>query len=168
MKAQEKTIGHTLLPPQVLKVPIYQRTYSWSQERQLNTFWSQLKEKADAVRAGNDEVLSHYFGALLLVPSDGMHGELQTYNIVDGQQRLTTVMLCLSAFRQLAELNGYDRPMLEIGSWLFNEGQVGNSLKLETNAKDRGVFSDLMRLGRQGQEKYHHLFHRNGSLNNKR
>ena len=165
MKAQEATIERTLQPAQILKVPIYQRTYSWTQERQLATFWAQIKEKADAVRAVDGEVLSHYFGALLLVPSKAIHGELQTYNIVDGQQRLTTIMLCLSALRQLSELNGFDRLMLDIDHCLFNEGQGASQVKLETNAKDREVFLDLLHLGKQGlRDKYYRLFQKNDAL----
>lgn len=165
MKAQESTIERTLQPTQILKVPIYQRTYTWTKEKQLNKFWSQIKEKADAIRSADDQVLSHYFRALLLVPSKAVHGEVQTYNIVDGQQRLTTIMLCLGALKQLAGDNGFDRVVSEIDRCLMNDLQGGSQFKLDTNAKDKEVFYDLMRLGRQGlREKYHRLFQKNGSL----
>ena len=84
-------------------MPIYQRSYTWTEEKQLAPFLTQLKEKADTILHNEEEVLSHYFGALMLIPASTIHGETQVYNIVDGQQRLTTIMLCLSALRQLAE-----------------------------------------------------------------
>jgi len=165
MNAQEATIARTLQPIQVLKVPIYQRAYSWTEERQLATFWSQIKEKADAIKSQESEVLSHYFGALILVPSKPVHGEVQTYNIVDGQQRLTTIMLCLSAFRQLARLRGFEQITLDIDSCLFNDGHGRPQIKLGTNAKDRVVFEDLMQKDKQGLiDKYHTFFQKNGAL----
>jgi len=68
-------------------------------------------------------------------------------------------MLCLGALKQLAGDNGFDRVVSEIDRCLMNDLQGGSQFKLDTNAKDKEVFSDLMRLGRQGlREKYHRLF----------
>lgn len=68
-------------------IPAYQRRYSW-QNRQCEELW------LDILRAGRRDE-GHFSGTILyeIKPGDG------TMSIVDGQQRMTTVMLMLVALR---------------------------------------------------------------------
>ncbi|MDA8009119.1 MAG: DUF262 domain-containing protein [Alphaproteobacteria bacterium] len=69
------------------KIPIYQRTYDWDEDH-----WSQLW--SDVIRAGRSEQDRHFLGTIVY-KAEGTTGagEIQKYLVVDGQQRLTTVIL---------------------------------------------------------------------------
>lgn len=72
-------------------IPVFQRVYSWN-ARQCEELWD------DVLKAGKDEE-SHFMGMLLYSrDADSAHGD-EVLNVIDGQQRMTTLMLLLVAFR---------------------------------------------------------------------
>ncbi|MFV2110340.1 GmrSD restriction endonuclease domain-containing protein [Micromonospora sp. LOL_015] len=79
------------------RVPLYQRTYSWS-EQQCKRLWEDIKKLADDRRA--DPAATHFIGSVVLAPSPeiGPVG-VQEFLVVDGQQRLTTLSILLCAIR---------------------------------------------------------------------
>lgn len=78
-------------------VPFYQRTYVWNAEEQWAPLWSDIESKADQ-RLENEEPTAHFLGAIVLEPRQlrGLRG-VPPYNIIDGQQRLTTLQFVLAA-----------------------------------------------------------------------
>ncbi|WCB34924.1 DUF262 and DUF1524 domain-containing protein [Helicobacter pylori] len=76
-----------------LVIPIYQRLYSWEKE-QCKQLWDDIVKMG-----GNDQMNGHFIGSIVFV-HDGIystgHNELL---IIDGQQRLTTITLLLTALR---------------------------------------------------------------------
>ncbi|BDA06393.1 hypothetical protein OHP006_05850 [Helicobacter pylori] len=74
-------------------IPIYQRVYSWEKE-QCKQLWDDIIKTG-----GNDQIEGHFIGSIVFV-HDGIyttsHNELL---IIDGQQRLTTITLLLTALR---------------------------------------------------------------------
>ena len=79
------------------RVPLYQRTYSWRKE-QLQRLWDDVVKLAET-RLEHPEA-THFMGSVVLAPSpfNGPVG-VQSYLVVDGQQRLTTLTLLLAALR---------------------------------------------------------------------
>lgn len=67
------------------QVPLYQRNYSWEEEH-VEDLWDDLVE---AVEMNRD----HYIGTFLLMENGDEQGT--THSIIDGQQRLTTLMILL-------------------------------------------------------------------------
>ncbi len=66
-------------------IPVFQRSYTWSQA-QCDELWR------DMLKSANEEC-DHFTGAVLCMPeSDGL-----SYQIVDGQQRLATLTLLMIA-----------------------------------------------------------------------
>ena len=90
MDAKPLSLGKIVSERQRFVVPIYQRTYSWTVKEQLQALFDQIEDKTvERLTTGKVE-FSHYMGALLLIPeSDPVFGRIQTFDIVDGQQRLT-------------------------------------------------------------------------------
>ncbi|GAA7641222.1 hypothetical protein JP0138_13910 [Helicobacter pylori] len=80
---QEKQL---VIPKKQLVIPIYQRLYSWEKE-QCKQLWDDIIKIG-----GNDKMDGHFIGSILYVP-DGIT------LIIDGQQRLTTITLLLTALR---------------------------------------------------------------------
>lgn len=92
MKATEaKFLWFLKKSPQFL-IPIYQRTYSWT-ERECRQLWD------DILRTGkNDDIAAHFVGSIVYIEQGLFQVASQSQLLViDGQQRLTTVMLILEA-----------------------------------------------------------------------
>ncbi len=71
-----------------LVIPIYQRLYSWEKE-QCKQLWD------DIIKIGGDDKMDgHFIGSIL-----GITHTDNTLFIIDGQQRLTTITLLLTALR---------------------------------------------------------------------
>lgn len=103
MKATEaKTLEFLKRSPQFV-VPIYQRTYSWT-ERQCRQLWD------DILRTGrNDAIAAHFMGSIVYVEKGLYQVSSQSpLLVIDGQQRLTTVMLIIEA---LARVLGDSEPL---------------------------------------------------------
>ncbi|KAB2755671.1 DUF262 domain-containing protein [Brucella anthropi] len=78
----------------ILRIPRFQRDYSWKEEH-WEDLWSDLLELL-----ATDDDPSHYMGYLVLQPKNG-----QSLDVIDGQQRLTTLsILILAAMRRIQEL----------------------------------------------------------------
>ncbi|WP_459101378.1 GmrSD restriction endonuclease domain-containing protein [Helicobacter pylori] len=75
-----------------LVIPIYQRLYSWEKE-QCKQLWDDIIKIG-----GNDKMDGHFIGSILYV-LDGITHSNNALLIIDGQQRLTTITLLLTALR---------------------------------------------------------------------
>jgi uncharacterized protein with ParB-like and HNH nuclease domain len=103
MDAKPLSLGKIVSERQRFVVPIYQRTYEWTAKDQIEALFDQIEEKTKELLETGKVAFAHYMGALLLIPdSDPVFGRIQTFNIVDGQQRLTTFHICLAALRDVA------------------------------------------------------------------
>jgi uncharacterized protein with ParB-like and HNH nuclease domain len=77
------------------RAPLYQRRFRWNVQK-ARIFWDDLLDLMES-RPGR----THFFGAMVLEPavttqtSEG--GDIACYNVVDGQQRLITLSLFVSA-----------------------------------------------------------------------
>ena len=92
MKATEANLlGFLRKSPQFI-IPIYQRTYSWT-EPQCHQLWD------DIIRTGNDDGISgHFIGSIVYIERGLYQVSSQTpLLVIDGQQRLTTISLILEA-----------------------------------------------------------------------
>ena len=84
-------------------IPIYQRTYSWT-ERECLQLWE------DILRTGSNASISAHFTGSIVYIEEGLY-QVSRHSpllVIDGQQRLTTVMLLLEA---LARHVGDDEPV---------------------------------------------------------
>ncbi|GAA7651478.1 DUF262 and DUF1524 domain-containing protein [Helicobacter pylori] len=73
-------------------IPIYQRVYSW-EKKQCKELWDDITKIG-----GNDKMDGHFIGSILYVLDDITHSG-NALLIIDGQQRLTTITLLLTALR---------------------------------------------------------------------
>ncbi len=96
----KKTIGDLLSDPsRKTAVPDYQRDYSWS-ESHIDYFWQDLMEFKEAHNEISLRTAEYFVGSMVRVESDS------GYELLDGQQRLATAVILLSAIRdRLKSLN---------------------------------------------------------------
>ncbi|MBN2146667.1 MAG: DUF262 domain-containing protein [Anaerolineales bacterium] len=92
MKATEANLLEFLKKSPQFVIPIYQRTYSWS-ERECLQLWN------DILRTGsNDTVSAHFIGSIVYIEKGLYQVSSQSpLLVIDGQQRLTTISLILEA-----------------------------------------------------------------------
>ena len=103
MKATEAKLLSFLQKSPQFVIPIYQRTYSWT-DKQCRQLWD------DIVRAGlSDEIAVHFIGSIVYVEEGLSQVTHQApLLVIDGQQRLTTLTLLIEA---LARRLGDDEPV---------------------------------------------------------
>jgi uncharacterized protein with ParB-like and HNH nuclease domain/predicted transport protein len=91
---QAKVLDFIKKSPQFI-IPIYQRNYSWTQD-QCRQLWN------DIVRTGeNDAVSAHFIGSIVYIEKGIYHVTSQPpLLVIDGQQRLTTITILLSALME--------------------------------------------------------------------
>jgi hypothetical protein len=88
VKAEERTIGNILTEQICYEIPPYQRPYSWKKENV-----QQLLEDVWEAYEANDK--EYFIGSLITIEKE----RNQRYDVVDGQQRLTTLNLIFSRLR---------------------------------------------------------------------
>ena len=107
-------------------IPIYQRTYEWKRE-QCMQFWE------DVLNIGGiSEPKPHFFGSIVYMdPEEPQNiGDVREIFVIDGQQRLTTLSLLLSALSRVIQEQGVDigiSPKELSNLYLFNDNKVGES-----------------------------------------
>jgi alkylated DNA nucleotide flippase Atl1 len=97
MRAQEITFLKLVQGDKQFQVPLYQRTYSWGRE-QLERLWDDVRELVEQQLEGAAPP-PHFLGSVVLAPGQIQAGGVQRWLVVDGQQRLTTLMLAFTALR---------------------------------------------------------------------
>jgi uncharacterized protein with ParB-like and HNH nuclease domain/predicted transport protein len=103
VKATEAKLLDFLKKSPQFVIPIYQRTYSWT-EKECRQLWD------DILRAGrNEAVPAHFIGSIVYVEK-GLYSIMNQppLLVIDGQQRLTTMMLLVEA---LARSMGAAEPL---------------------------------------------------------
>src|SRR5258706_9206053 len=137
MKATETNLLKFLQGTRQFIIPIYQRTYSWTQS-QCQQLWN------DILRAGTDEEVSgHFIGSVVYVER-GLYtiSSVPQVLVIDGQQRLTTLTLLLAALGKVIEereLSGETSRKKIDNYYLFNseeEDELHYKLLLTRGDKD--------------------------------
>lgn len=139
MRAHEVDLITLVQGTKQFQVPLYQRVYSWT-GKQLGQLWSDILGEAE--RLGDDVPAGHFIGSVVLAPSPALQaGGLQRWLVVDGQQRLTTLMLALAALRDhLAKDNSESTERID-EEYLINKWHQGDDrLRLLPTQHDREAF----------------------------
>lgn len=138
-------------------IPDYQRPYAWGED-ECATLWDDLfsfafpNDDCDAFDSSADE---YFLGPIVTFKNDA--GQLE---IIDGQQRLTTIMLLLRAFYDKFA-NMKDKQSVKVRESIagcvwktdeFDEPDMG-ALKIDSEVAsdaDKGEFLDILRHGSVG------------------
>ena len=102
-------------------IPPFQRPYVWSQDDQWEPLWEDVRNVAENYleeleRSGNNGVEAeqktsrHFLGAVVLKQVPTAAKEIDQREVIDGQQRVTTLQLLLDAIQQICEES--DRPYI--------------------------------------------------------
>ncbi|CAG9172536.1 hypothetical protein LMG23992_02261 [Cupriavidus laharis] len=87
------------------QVPLFQRPYVWTQEANWEPLWEDIQSLLDKHLRGG-KVHPHFLGAVVLEQLANSTGSIESRQVIDGQQRFTTLQLFLMAARDLATVHG--------------------------------------------------------------
>ncbi|MBJ2229397.1 DUF262 domain-containing protein [Pseudomonas simiae] len=93
------------------QIPIFQRGYVWTLEKQVGPLWTDIHDQAEAVLARKAASAAnpsnsvkaapkHFLGSIVMTPVQSTFGRVGAFEVIDGQQRSTTLQLLLLALRQ--------------------------------------------------------------------
>ncbi len=151
MKATEaKLLSFLQKSPQFI-IPIYQRTYSWT-DKQCRQLWD------DILRAGSSDAIAvHFIGSIVYVEQGLSQVTHQApLLVIDGQQRLTTVTLLIEALaRSLGDgepVDGFSAAKLR-HYYLSNPLESGDRyFKLLLSQTDNASLKAIIKKGEQPKD----------------
>lgn len=113
----------------VFYIPNYQRDYAWGID-QFNDLWEDLKENVKVVKEkGLSDESGHFLGTIVIAP----HG-YNAYDLIDGQQRMTTIFMLLYALLARSSKNR-----------IYVEADDGKQTKrLQVIEKNQDFFTKLL------------------------
>ena len=138
MRAHEVSFLDLVQGEKQFQVPLYQRTYSWG-GKQLAQLWRDLLAQSEAMADGAPAG-THFMGSVVITPSPTLQAAgVNRWLLVDGQQRLTTLMLALAAIRD--HVGGGGEADRIHRQYLVNEFRQGDDhLRLLPTQADRDAY----------------------------
>jgi hypothetical protein len=133
--------------PQRLVVPLFQRPYVWNETDQWEPLWSDVRRITEVHLAAGGAPAAHFLGAIVLQRMETAYGALQVWQIIDGQQRLTTLQLLLDAAASIFAARGAPHLAARVETLTHNAAAYvseGSSLKLQHTNRDAAAFSEVM------------------------
>lgn len=123
-------------------VPDYQREYVWKADGQVEQFLTDIDNEYDDQA---DEQDNYFIGSIIIVKNKNK------YDVIDGQQRLTTITLTLCAIRDLLQQQDLDNKqknylnMVEELLYSFEPDTEETELRLELQyAESKGYLENLI------------------------
>ena len=129
MENGQKTISDLFESRRLFNIPRYQRAYAW-EEKHLQDFIGDIKSQ-------NLE-RDYFFGTILLQVADS-NGLFKVVDIVDGQQRITTLVIFMRALLKKLAVAGDD-----VGIFEESYVQYRDEYKLRVLEYDNAFFQNYI------------------------
>lgn len=140
LSAKEQPLSKIFSDDYVFSIPGYQRPYSWGTDQAQEL----LDDLIDYMQAGGtklDEVAPYFLGSIVLIKRESS----SEATVVDGQQRLTTLTLLLSAIRASVSSAGMQAG---ITKRIYEHGDVVTATaaryRLSLRERDREFFREYV------------------------
>ncbi|GAA7408880.1 DUF262 domain-containing protein [Helicobacter pylori] len=135
MRATESTINNFFaLTDTIFSIPVYQRNYTWEEEN--------CEKLLQDIVSISQNKKTHFMGSITyilhLIDDEKSLRQLREFVIIDGQQRVTTIMLLLKAIETKIQNEGIKK---EIDNLLNLSGQ---RLRLKPIKSDKEAFDLVM------------------------
>ena len=148
-----QTLSGLFGTPISYRIPVFQRPYAWTKEKQWQPLWSDAQRIAEKLLVAKCEENTppHFMGAIVLQLQSAKSGHVVKRIVVDGQQRLTTLQLLIraaqEAFQNLDDTQRANR-MSELT--LNDQEEQGEDIDSDTkvrqsNVNDLQSFQDVIR-----------------------
>jgi uncharacterized protein with ParB-like and HNH nuclease domain len=125
IEAHERSICQVLSDSYAFEIPSYQCPYAWELEQAKELLGDIVGAMDDAANSGG----IYFLGSIVLIkaPNDPQA------SVIDGQQRLTTLTILLSALR---DLTADEETRINRRSYIFQKGDIDRGIRV---AEQRGA-----------------------------
>lgn len=130
-------------------VPLFQRPYVWNRDEQWQPLWDDIEEKTVSILEQRSPY-PHFLGAVVLNQVKVFGRQIDAAEIIDGQQRLTTLQVFLTAFRDILATSDDVRLHQTISALTENRclmDQDDERFKVWPTNADRETFRDVLSAG---------------------
>lgn len=147
METNVRTPQEVFYLPQHLVVPLFQRPYVWNEADQWQPLWQDVVRMAQLRLEDAHTSARHFLGAVVLQAREAVVGTVPTWNIIDGQQRITTLQLVTDAVALVCDELGLEQLAQQLDDLTHNRahfGSTGPTRKLVHTNRDGGAFDEVM------------------------
>ena len=134
MEPRNHTVNELFSSSTQYVVPRYQRLYVWNRDDQWAPLWEDVIGIAhdlyhrslnqNSTEENTDAVESHFFGTIVLKQSGHTPDLAMRYRVIDGQQRLTTLQLMMSALADELMYRGLSEHVEPVLKLISNSNQT--------------------------------------------
>ena len=119
----------------VFEIPLYQRAYKWKSDKQIESLKKDFDEIID------NQKIMHFFGAIIIEPLPKRMEDPEIFEVIDGQQRMTTVFLFVMA--AIYEIRRFDeeRALKLFKKFLIIPDKEIENCVFQPSIKDRAQFN---------------------------
>lgn len=124
---------------------MFQRPYVWDKENNWEPLWSAITELFDR-RLSGKEVRPYFLGALVLDNLRGATGTVTSREIIDGQQRMTTLQVLMQVAKEELQELGQDNSVALLDRVTRNilGGETDDRFKVWPTNVDRDQYRNVM------------------------
>ncbi len=138
IEGKEYPIGKVFSDDFAFTIPLYQRPYAWTVEQageMLEDFIISLEDDSQPI----EEVNPYFLGSIVLIKGDTPDAQ-----VVDGQQRLTTLTILLAALRASVPEEHFN----DLTTYLYQKGSkisgIPNRYRLSLRERDAEFFKEYI------------------------
>ncbi|WP_019949690.1 DUF262 domain-containing protein [Hymenobacter aerophilus] len=152
------TVGQIFEQERRLVVPLFQRPYVWGELDQWQPLWLDIQQLAEeelarmsrGSAAARKKLPNHFIGAVVLAKMDTWGRAVPARNVIDGQQRMTTLQIVLTALHDVAaaqEVEGIDRVFERLTRNNYRSDFAYEQFKVWPTSGDQKVFEQVLTAG---------------------
>lgn len=146
-------------------IPAFQRPYVWTKDDQWEPMWEDVQDAAEryldalaaqgavqSLAAAEQTAGRHFLGAVVVKQEMVGAAEIETREVIDGQQRMTTLQLLIDAAQEVAEGEGWDDVAYNLRHLVRNDEYFARRnpekvFKVWPTMQDREAFRAVMTNG---------------------
>jgi uncharacterized protein with ParB-like and HNH nuclease domain len=152
MKVQKISLSELFSNRKRYVVPLFQRAYVWTRDRQWQPLWLDVVERAEAVLhpPNGGRTQEHFLGAIVTAPRTAFGVGVPVAELIDGQQRLTTLQILLHALHDVAKEDGETIIAEAVGTLLRNQrpwASEDDQYKVWPTNDDQVVYQSIVEAG---------------------
>lgn len=140
LSANKEKLQSFLMGSNQFVIPFFQRSYVW-QTDSWSELWENIIEEYWQLKGGN-QISEHFIGTVIIKQRDTERVGSLEYDLIDGQQRLTTVCLLLRAFYDVTEdqnLKNWIKTLL-----VFTDSYGQENIRISHSRVDREYFQEIL------------------------
>ncbi len=108
MEANARNIERIFDSTVSYQIPLFQRPYVWTAEKNWQPLWEDIQALLER-NVNRESSRAHFLGAVVLEQLNNQTGSIETRQVIDGQQRFTTLQIFMVAVRDLCRQHGNDK-----------------------------------------------------------